>query len=111
MMNQLPTNSQIYSMLIPEEKQREVKGNGHFLVEFASLSIDAYKRYQMRNQSFRKQLDRPEGMAEKSEGMVKQFDRRTSLLCNYCKKPGHSIDKYYRLHSFPPNLSLLKEKG
>jgi len=108
MMNPLPTISQIYSMLIQEEKQRQVRGTGHILTESSSLSVDAYTGHQMGNQSFKKPLNKPEGKAEKNEGKVEQFSRRTSLFCDYCMKPGHSIDKCYRLHGFPLNFKFTK---
>lgn len=43
-------------------------------------------------------------------GVTNRFERNegkrlnmTNLFCNYCKKPGHTIEKCYRLHGFPPN--------
>nr|XP_016503333.1 PREDICTED: uncharacterized protein LOC107821414 [Nicotiana tabacum] len=39
------------------------------------------------------------------------FDQNKSpLLCKYCKKPGHLIDKCYKLHGFPPNFKFTKGK-
>jgi len=61
MMNPLPSISQIYSMLIQEEKQSEVKATAHFLADSESLSGDAHIGYQAGNQGFRKQFDRNEG--------------------------------------------------
>ncbi|XP_016463938.1 uncharacterized protein LOC107786938 [Nicotiana tabacum] len=26
---------------------------------------------------------------------------RKTLFCNYCKKEGHTIDKYFKLHGYP----------
>ncbi|XP_019227003.1 PREDICTED: uncharacterized protein LOC109208355 [Nicotiana attenuata] len=31
-------------------------------------------------------------------------DNRRCLNCNYCKKPGHTIDKCYKLHGYPQNF-------
>ncbi|XP_070016954.1 uncharacterized protein [Nicotiana sylvestris] len=33
---------------------------------------------------------------------------RNSLICKYCKKPGHSIDKCYKLHGYPPHFKFNK---
>ncbi|XP_019255022.1 PREDICTED: uncharacterized protein LOC109233593 [Nicotiana attenuata] len=39
------------------------------------------------------------------------FDQNKSpILCKYCKKPGHLIDKFYKLHGFPPNYKFTKGK-
>jgi len=46
----------------------------------------------------------------RSETINNRFERNdgkrpslANLFCNYCKKPGHSIEKRYRLYGFPPN--------
>jgi len=46
MMSPLPTISQVYSMLIQEEKQREIRSNGHFLADSASLAVESFKPQQ-----------------------------------------------------------------
>ncbi|XP_070007510.1 uncharacterized protein LOC142165414 [Nicotiana tabacum] len=33
---------------------------------------------------------------------------KSSLICKYCKKPRHSIDKFYKLHGYPPNFKFNK---
>ncbi|XP_060202003.1 uncharacterized protein LOC132630456 [Lycium barbarum] len=39
------------------------------------------------------------------------FDsKRNTLICGYCKKPGHNIDKCYRLHEFPLNFKFTKPR-
>lgn len=35
----------------------------------------------------------------------------SSLLCKYCKKPGHSIDKCYRFHSFPSTFKFTRRSS
>ena len=39
-------------------------------------------------------------------GLARNEGKKPSLLCSYCKKPGHSIDKCYRLHGFPANFKF-----
>ena len=39
-MSPLPSISQVYSMLIQEEKQREIRSSGHFLADSASLAVE-----------------------------------------------------------------------
>ncbi|XP_019257719.1 PREDICTED: uncharacterized protein LOC109235931 [Nicotiana attenuata] len=37
------------------------------------------------------------------------FDQtKVSLPCKYCKKPGHTIEKCYKLYGFPPNFKFTK---
>jgi len=99
MMTPLPIISQVYSMLIQEEKQREIRSNGHFLADSASLAVESYKPHQAYRGRFDKFETKPESISrfERIEG------KKSGLFCNYCKKPGHIIEKCYRLHGFPPN--------
>ncbi|XP_070021411.1 uncharacterized protein [Nicotiana sylvestris] len=66
MMNPLPTIAQVFSILIQEEKQREVRPH----------------RY-----------------------------RGPRLFCDYCKRPGHTKDKCYKLHGFPQNFKFTKGRN
>ena len=47
MMSHLASISQVYSMLIQEEKQREIKSSGHFLADSASLVVETHKPHQI----------------------------------------------------------------
>ncbi|KAH0689760.1 hypothetical protein KY290_017955 [Solanum tuberosum] len=28
-----------------------------------------------------------------------------NFICEYCKRPGHTVSKYYKLHGYPPDNS------
>ena len=86
MMNPFPFLSQIYSLLVQEERQRQVKSRNDFQSEGASFATGAGLNNAPRN-LFTK---RPEG-------------RRTSLFCEHCKRTGHTMDKCYKLHVYPNN--------
>ena len=45
MMSPLPSISQVYSMLIQEEKQREIRSSRHFLGDYASLVVEVHIPY------------------------------------------------------------------
>ena len=112
MMIPLPSISQVYSMLIQEENQREIRTSGHFLTDSASLAVEAcrpqqfYKRKMDKIDTFSsKTASIDQGRFEKNEG------RKSGLFCNYCKKPGHVIEKCYRLHGFPPNSRFVGVEG
>ncbi|KAH0682832.1 hypothetical protein KY290_021419 [Solanum tuberosum] len=36
--------------------------------------------------------------------------KKNSSTCAYCKKAGHSIDKCYRIHGFPPDFKFTKQR-
>ncbi|XP_075098961.1 uncharacterized protein LOC107784196 [Nicotiana tabacum] len=39
------------------------------------------------------------------------FDAQRPLTCKYCKKPGHTIDKCYKLYGYPSNFKFTKGLG
>ncbi|GAB4851720.1 hypothetical protein Ancab_039938 [Ancistrocladus abbreviatus] len=92
MMSLLPSVGQAYSLLIQEEKQREIRASSQFSSESASLQIDIHKN----------------GNPNKAGTNKKPFDK--SLVCSYCKKQGHTVDKCYRIHGFPANFKFTKGK-
>ncbi|PHT82188.1 hypothetical protein T459_15203 [Capsicum annuum] len=36
---------------------------------------------------------------------------RSHIFCDYCKKPGHTEDKCYRLHGFPQDFKFTKGRN
>ncbi|XP_060210953.1 uncharacterized protein LOC132637964 [Lycium barbarum] len=38
-------------------------------------------------------------------------NKKSGSICKYCKKPGHSIEKCYKLHEFPPNFKFTKQRN
>lgn len=100
MMSPLPSISQVYSMLIQEEKQREIRSSGYFLADSASLAVESHKSHHY----YKGKMDRVDTRIESSNNRFERNEgKKSNLFCNYCKKPGHSIEKCYRLHGFPPN--------
>ncbi|XP_070039163.1 uncharacterized protein [Nicotiana tomentosiformis] len=37
--------------------------------------------------------------------------KKNAEICSYCKKPGHSIDKCYRIHGFPADFKFTRQKN
>ena len=114
MMNPLPSIGQVYSMLTQEEKQREVQATTHFLADSASLSADVYRGHQTGTPTYKRQAERIEGQPSGNPGGFRRSERSegnkafSSQFCNYCKKPGHLVDKCYKLHGFPPSFKFTK---
>ncbi|XP_009803863.1 uncharacterized protein LOC107769543 [Nicotiana tabacum] len=36
--------------------------------------------------------------------------KKSNLFCNYCKKPGHTIDQCYRIIGFPSSFKFTKSR-
>nr|XP_017239736.1 PREDICTED: uncharacterized protein LOC108212522 [Daucus carota subsp. sativus] len=92
MTSPLPSISHVYNLLLQEEAQRDIHSASHFMSDAASLHVNS-----SRNQNFSSQ----------GHGQTKNF-KKSNIICNYCKKPGHVIDKCYRLHGFPSDFKFTK---
>ena len=84
MMSPFPAMSQAYSLLLQEERQRQVKYELSFLEENASLSA---------------------GINKQPSVFKKIENKRSQLFCDHCKRTGHTMEKCYRLHGFPNKLA------
>ena len=96
MMNPLPSLGQTYSLLIQEERQRQVKNAGQFFNDSAS-SFNAGE-----HRSF---VPPYQSTQRKNDGR-----RNSQYFCDHCKKLGHTMEKYYKLHGYP-NKQPFKPKG
>jgi len=88
MINPLPSVSLAYSLIMQDEKQREVAIQSHFPANSAS--------YLATNQ--------------KIIGTSDLRGKKTDLLCSHCKKPGHTVDKCYKIVGFPSNFKFTRSK-
>ncbi|XP_016476600.1 uncharacterized protein LOC107798145 [Nicotiana tabacum] len=94
MMTPLPNGNQDYSLLIQDEKQREI----HIGMHPAESTF-------MEGQQ---QVNNHKTIEGKFKGNF--AGKRNNLFCNYFKKPGHTIDKCYRIVDFPADLKFTKSK-
>ncbi|XP_060170885.1 uncharacterized protein LOC132601842 [Lycium barbarum] len=78
----------VYSILLSDEKQRQVSTSSQFPSTSASFSVGVSRQ------------DIPP--------RVPYEQNKSSLLCKYCKKPGHTIDKCYKLLGYPSNFKFIK---
>ncbi|KAK9706598.1 hypothetical protein RND81_07G137900 [Saponaria officinalis] len=97
MQNPLPKLSTVYNNLIQEERQREIRHTVQFQSDSASLYVKSGRsatsnsnnqgisgqnlNFKSRNYSFGSQ------------------DVRNTIVCNYFKKPGHTVDRCFRLQN------------
>ena len=94
MKSPLPNLSQTYNILLQEEAQREIHSGSNFMTEAASLAVHSGTSGSYPSSAKRPGVD----------------SRKSNLQCNYCKKPGHLIDKCYKLHGFPADFKFTKGK-
>ena len=90
LMKPLPSLKQVFSLITHEVKQRRV-GSNAIAVEFAALfSIGS-------NTS-----------SNKGNYTTKPNGKRERPVCSHCGILGHVVDKFYKIHGYPPGY---KNKG
>ncbi|XP_059310072.1 uncharacterized protein LOC132061239 [Lycium ferocissimum] len=135
MINPVPTLGKAYSMLLHDEKQREIQSpTPPFLSDSTSLiakvSPSTYGSTSGKAvlNSYAPTSGKPgpssyvsnsggvsgtyaSTSGTKSYSQRVNFDhRKPELVCKYCKRPSHSVDKCYRLHGFPADFKFTKNK-
>ncbi|VFQ86380.1 unnamed protein product [Cuscuta campestris] len=85
-MRPLPSVAQAYGMLIHEEKQKEIQNTSHFLPEHASL------------------------IANSQASHKGKYEDKKIVVCDNCRKKGHTAAKCYRLIGFPKDFKFTKGK-
>ncbi|KAK9741428.1 hypothetical protein RND81_03G105000 [Saponaria officinalis] len=92
--NPLPSLSPVYNNLLQEERQREIHNETQFPTDSASFYAKIFKNN--RGVPFgHTGGGSPNAQSFRDKSFVS--DSRKSVTCNYCKKPGHAIDKCYKL--------------
>ncbi|VFQ99540.1 unnamed protein product [Cuscuta campestris] len=95
LMRPLPTVSQAYGLLIHEERQRGIQASSPLVSEHASLNVNSHNSFKP---------------GSNIGGYKGRFDNKKLVICEHCKKPGHSANKCYRLVGFPKDFKLNKAK-
>ncbi|KAF5455785.1 hypothetical protein F2P56_025325 [Juglans regia] len=94
LMEPFPTISKVFSLALQEEKQRGVSmSNTQHLSTSTALST---------------KVSAPVFMP-KNGG--KPFTRKDKVVCSHCGYNGHTVDKCYKIHGYPPNWKPAKAKN
>ena len=97
MMSPLPSLSQIYSLLVQEEKQRQVRSGLQFQAEVTSFSATTGAG--------------SGGNVAKSVAPRRTDGRRSSLFCEHNSRSGHIVDRCYEIHGYPNNNNRQGGRG
>ncbi|XP_070049710.1 uncharacterized protein [Nicotiana tomentosiformis] len=90
-----------YSILIRDEKQREINSGSQ---PFSSDSTSF-----IANSNSNSGSNQPNTTRNCTQ-MMNFEPRRSILSCKYCKNPGHTVNKLYKLHGFPSDFKFTKGK-
>nr|XP_016451307.1 PREDICTED: uncharacterized protein LOC107776009 [Nicotiana tabacum] len=106
MMNLLPSVAQAFSILIQEEKQREVRPSNHLMMETASMNVSG-----LASPAFRTNYAQQRNTIGNNSYRGSYPSNRSRLFCDNCKKQGHTKDKCYKLHEFSQDFKFTKGKS
>ncbi|XP_070021939.1 uncharacterized protein LOC142177609 [Nicotiana tabacum] len=105
MMQPLPSLYNAYNILLQDERQRQVSPSPQFKNESVSFNVNFHNS--VNKHPTANQLP----ITPKQYIQRVNFDQtKSNLVCKYCKKPEHLIEKCYKLHGFPPNFKFTKGK-
>lgn len=85
LMDPIPNVNRIFALVVQEERQRSISNisNTNSPVAF-NVQSSNFKGNSSGNDTSR------------------NYNRNQKLVCSHCQRIGHTIDKCYRLHGFPP---------
>ncbi|XP_075091055.1 uncharacterized protein LOC107763937 [Nicotiana tabacum] len=104
MMQPPPTLDSAYNILLQDENQRQVQYTPQLVPEAASFNVNA------NNKDFHPNANNKTFPPKKYTQKMDFHQSRGNILCKYRKKPGHLIDKCYKLYGFPQNFKFNKGK-
>jgi hypothetical protein len=92
----LPPINKVFSLVLQEERQREASASVGY---FNHTSAAMLSKVPTTTSPF-------QARSAKSPAM-----RKDKPLCSHCGLLGHTVEKCYRLHGFPPGFKFTKNKG
>nr|XP_016494967.1 PREDICTED: uncharacterized protein LOC107814141 [Nicotiana tabacum] len=99
MMSLYPSISKAYSLLQEDESQKETHPvSPRFSTDSASFSVPSTQLHPNKQYTQRVTFE------------SKKPSASATVSCKYYKKSGHTIEKCYRLHGFPPDFKFAKNK-
>jgi hypothetical protein len=88
----LPPINKVFALVLQEEHQREASASvGYFTNNSASMLSKV--------------------ASPSSHSGKPQAQRKDKPMCSHCGIIGHTFDKCYRLHGYPPGFKFTKNKG
>ncbi|XP_075091973.1 uncharacterized protein LOC142172099 [Nicotiana tabacum] len=105
MINPLPSLAQAFPILIQEEKQREMRPQSQLLMESTALNAGGDGNNNFRNtngngyNNFKTNYNQQTNNNTGNNAFRGNYSQnRSRLYCDFCKRPGHTKDKCYKLH-------------
>ena len=90
MMKPIPTAAKAYGILLQEQVHQEIsKGNITNEQDYVACRVEKRKFYDHRN---------------KGKGDASGTKRQSNFYCDHSKVPGHTRDRCWKIHGYPPKF-------
>ena len=88
-MEPTPSISRAFFLLLQEEQQRVIASLSPTAVNSLAIVIATSANNSKSTSTHKKRKNRP--------------------VCTHCKIPGHTVDKYYKIHGYPPEYKTRQQ--
>ena len=126
MIKPLPSLDQVYQIVLQEEKQRALSSTVSICNNFVAFHSHVYGDY-FKNSQFQQrpcsqgtskfnptpntsyQQSNPGSYKMGQKNLVdKNYQEKRTYFCDYCRIPGHSTQRCFKLHGYPPRHKLYR---
>jgi hypothetical protein len=97
LMDPLPQINKIFSMVLQEERHREISST--FFAPINHNSAAMITKYN------------PSSSQMRPQGSNHQYNRKERPTCTHCGILGHTVEKCYKLHGYPPGYKFTKGRN
>ncbi|KAL8144411.1 hypothetical protein V2J09_017443 [Rumex salicifolius] len=101
MMKPVPSLGEVYHMLLQDENHRELRSDAPLGVDSSAMAASS-NGGGGRGQSNFNTRGGGRGGRGSSRGGRSGSDRKSLYFCDHCKTQGHTIDRCFKLHGYPP---------
>lgn len=129
MLKPLPSLDRVYQIVLQEEKQRSLSASvsisGNSAAFHSFIPGDFHKTSQFQQKVYNQGSSRFSSIPKsgihqpistnsgsykvgKKSSSDKNFQERRTYFCDHCKIPGHSTQRCFKLHGYPPGHRLYK---
>lgn len=93
MMDPIPSINEVFALISQEEHQRSIS--------ISTLGISDTMAFYVKNEEKKSNIN---------QAQIK-FQKKERHVCTYYGYTGHRVDKYYKLHGYPPGYKAKQKSG
>ncbi|XP_074327777.1 uncharacterized protein LOC141665691 [Apium graveolens] len=105
MMETMTNLPQVYKMLMQEQRHKEISKRSSVFPDVAAFAVERRNYNSFHNQAKGIGLGNSgSGNQNQVNNTVQRGFNNKKYFCDHCKIPGHSIERCFKLHGYPPGF-------